>query len=129
MPVLWAEIDKLVQAYHCLDATSSEEALLRRLRVWWARFYSRPFKDPLLETYTLQELIHEFLTIHYLDVENDPLEKKRKESQLHDDEEWARKQLSKAAAQKAEKKPEPPKPPEPPTPIPNLPEISTSFDK
>lgn len=31
-----------------------------RLRSWWSRYYNRPLKDPLLETYTLEELLFEF---------------------------------------------------------------------
>ena len=30
------------------------------LKSWWSRTYNRPLKDPLLESYTLQELLYEF---------------------------------------------------------------------
>jgi hypothetical protein len=30
------------------------------LRSWWSRTYNRPLKDPLLETYTLHELLYEY---------------------------------------------------------------------
>ena len=30
------------------------------LQSWWSRTYSRPLKDPLLQSYTLEELIYEF---------------------------------------------------------------------
>lgn len=30
------------------------------LKSWWSRTYNRPLKDPLLESYTLHELLYEF---------------------------------------------------------------------
>lgn len=30
------------------------------LKSWWSRTYNRPLKDPLLESYTLYELLYEF---------------------------------------------------------------------
>lgn len=30
------------------------------LKSWWSTTYNRPLKDPLLESYTLEELIYEF---------------------------------------------------------------------
>ncbi|CAM6003879.1 unnamed protein product [Sphagnum jensenii] len=30
------------------------------LKSWWSRTYNRPLKDPLLESYTLEELLYEF---------------------------------------------------------------------
>ena len=56
----WAEIDRLVLAHHREDPTSSLEALERYLRKWWCITYERPFKDPMLEQYTLDELAYEF---------------------------------------------------------------------
>lgn len=122
--VNWVEIDRLVQAQQQIDATSSEEALTLRLRIWWCLKYNRPFRDPLLDTYTLDQLAYEYLTWFYMSPDNDPVEKKRKEAQQKSDEDWAREQLTKASQKKAD----PPKPPDPPPqPIPDLPEISTSF--
>lgn len=124
MAVNWVEIDRLAQAHHQIDPTSSEEALTRQLRLWWCIKYNKPFKDPLLETYTLDELAYEYLIWFYMSPDNDPVEKKRKEAQQKSDEDWAREQLTKAS----QKKVDPPKPPDPPPqPIPDLPEISTSF--
>lgn len=128
MAVHWVEIDRLAQAYHQIDPTSSEEALTRQLRLWWCIKYSRPFKDPLLDTYSLDELALEYLTWFYMNPENDPLEKKRNESQLEADAEWARQQLQKIQTEKAKKIQESEKISEP-IPIPDLPEISTNFDK
>lgn len=36
------------------------ERLVLFLRSWWSRTYNRPLKDPLLLTYTLEELLYEF---------------------------------------------------------------------
>lgn len=30
------------------------------LQSWWSRTYNRPLKDPLLESYTIEELLYEF---------------------------------------------------------------------
>lgn len=30
------------------------------LKSWWSRTYNRPLKDPLLESYTTEELLYEF---------------------------------------------------------------------
>jgi hypothetical protein len=30
------------------------------LRSWWSKLYNRPLKDPLLDTYTLYELLYEY---------------------------------------------------------------------
>lgn len=30
------------------------------LKSWWSKTYNRPLKDPLLESYTIQELLYEF---------------------------------------------------------------------
>lgn len=89
----WAEVDRLVLAHHREDPTSSLDALERYLRKWWCITYERPFKDPLLEQYTLDELAYEFLSKHYLKPENDPdkLAEVKKTSQ--EDDEWAAKMV------------------------------------
>lgn len=128
MELNWAEIDTLARSYHCIDPVSSVEALTRQLRMWWCVKFSRPMKDPLLDTYTLQELALEYLIHFYMNPDNDPNEKKRKESQEQSDFEWAKEQLKKIQPEKSKKIQDSEKAPEP-SPIPNLPEISTSFDK
>ena len=30
------------------------------LQSWWSRTYNRPLKDPILKTYTLEELLYEY---------------------------------------------------------------------
>lgn len=38
----------------------TEEQLLLFLQSWWSRTYNRPLKDPILLSYTLEELLYEF---------------------------------------------------------------------
>ena len=38
----------------------SEESILLFLKSWWSRTYNRPLKDPVLLSYTIEELIYEF---------------------------------------------------------------------
>ena len=38
----------------------TEELQLLFLQSWWSRTYNRPLKDPILLTYTLEDLLYEF---------------------------------------------------------------------
>jgi hypothetical protein len=38
----------------------TEEQLTLFLRSWWSKTYNRPLKDPLLLSYTVEELLYEF---------------------------------------------------------------------
>ena len=38
----------------------NEEQILLFLQSWWSRTYNRPLKDPLLQSYSLEELLYEF---------------------------------------------------------------------
>ena len=46
------------------DARAPSGRLIQ-LMAWWCRKYNRPFKDPLLQTYTIDELSYEY----FLDME------------------------------------------------------------
>jgi hypothetical protein len=37
-----------------------EDQLLLFLQSWWSRLYNRPLLDPLLQTYTIEQLLYEF---------------------------------------------------------------------
>lgn len=39
---------------------NTEHQLELYLKSWWSRHYNRPLKDPVLQSYTLEELIYEF---------------------------------------------------------------------
>lgn len=131
--VNWNEIDRLAKAHRLVDPSSTEETLLRQLRVWYCTTYNRPFKDPLLFTYTIEELAYEYLCHYYLEPEHDPILQIAHELQKTSDDDWILQQL-REHQQKQAALPEPaPKEPEKieepvPAAFANLPEISTSFD-
>lgn len=114
----WKEMDRLAKAHHLTDPTISEKAITRFLRVWWCVQYNRPFKDPLLNEYTLDELVYEYLIHYYLDPKNDPKKKAEEEASQDDDNAWVKKMLEQQKAQ-AQAKENAKKAP---------PEISTKFD-
>lgn len=51
-----------IQAIAAYDARHSdgEIQLTKQLKSWWSRTYNRPLKDPLLLSYTLEELLYEY---------------------------------------------------------------------
>ena len=51
---------KAVAAYNARADLDNEKQLLLFLQSWWSRTYNRPLKDPLLQSYTLEELLYEF---------------------------------------------------------------------
>ena len=130
----WEEIRKLAIAHQMEEPTSSSDALLRFLRFWWSKNYNRPLKDPLLMSYTADELTYEFLRYFYSIPENDPKKKIEEEEAAKDDEAWVAKMLATnvqkeqtdtsevgRSKEKTENGAEPPQPVD-------LPEISTKFD-
>ena len=73
--------------------TIGEAAIFRRLSVWWCEHYNRPLKDPILQSYTLEDLIYEFYLfkehkIHQKELDNDAADK-IEEEKLKLDEAWA----------------------------------------
>ena len=55
-----AECVKAIAAYNARADLTSEKQMLLFLKSWWSNTYNRPLKDPLLESYTLEELLYEF---------------------------------------------------------------------
>jgi hypothetical protein len=51
---------KSIAAYNARSDLDTEEQLLLFLQSWWSRTYNRPLKDPILLSYTLEELLYEF---------------------------------------------------------------------
>ena len=51
---------KKICAANARAQLDNEEQLLLFLQSWWSRVYNRPLKDPILLTYTLEELLYEF---------------------------------------------------------------------
>jgi hypothetical protein len=67
---------------------------------WWSRKYTRPLKDPLLQEYTIEELLYEF-HIHdardnayseYLELETDKIEEEKEQETMDWIEEEERKE-------------------------------------
>jgi hypothetical protein len=129
----WEEIRKLAIAHQLEEVNSSADALLRFLRFWWCRTYNRPLKDPLLMSYTADELSYEFLRHFYSKPENDPKKKMEQEQAAKDDEAWIAKMLEQAKqqspepAKSAESKEKIEEQPDQPQ-APDLPEITAKFD-
>ena len=51
---------KAVAAANARADLSDEKQLFLFLQSWWSRTYNRPLKDPLLLSYTIEELLYEF---------------------------------------------------------------------
>lgn len=54
------ECIKAIAAYNARATLTSEHQMTLFLKSWWSNTYNRPLKDPLLESYTLEELLYEF---------------------------------------------------------------------
>jgi len=67
---------KAVAAYNARADLDNEKQLTLFLQSWWSRTYNRPLKDPLLLSYTLEELLYEF----YDKIERRAAEEERSES-------------------------------------------------
>ena len=51
---------KAIAAYNARADLTTEHQMTLFLKSWWSTTYNRPLKDPLLESYTLEELLYEF---------------------------------------------------------------------
>lgn len=115
---------KAVAAYNARADLTTEKQLTLFLQSWWSRTYNRPLKDPLLLSYTLEELLYEF----YDKIERRAAEEERSESdsvKIEEDKEksvldWAEQEekreleelKSKAASEEAKPTQDPTKDPE-----------------
>lgn len=54
------ECIKSIAAYNARADLTTEHQMTLFLKSWWSSTYNRPLKDPLLESYTLEELLYEF---------------------------------------------------------------------
>ena len=55
-----AESIRKIAAQNARASLDSDEQLTLFLRSWWSRTYNRPLLDPLLQSYTLEQLLYEF---------------------------------------------------------------------
>lgn len=67
---------KAVAAFNARADLNDEKQLQLFLQSWWSRTYNRPLKDPLLLSYTLEDLLYEF----YDKIERRAAEEERSES-------------------------------------------------
>lgn len=51
---------RAIAAYNARADLTTEHQMTLFLKSWWSSTYNRPLKDPLLESYTLEELLYEF---------------------------------------------------------------------
>jgi hypothetical protein len=72
----------------------TEADLSRFLCGWWSRHYNRPYKDPLLKEYTLEELLTEYLDNYYRTNEKALAEETSGKAQASEDEAWLEKMTS-----------------------------------
>src|ERR1051325_2633480 len=93
---------RLVAAKNARAELTDDKQLLLFLQSWWSRTYNRPLKDPVLLSYTLEELLYEF----YDKIERRKAEEERihSENDKIEEEKELDARKSKAAAQ--EKKPD-----------------------
>lgn len=88
-----AESIKALAAFNARANLADEKQLTLFLQSWWSRTYNRPLKDPLLQTYTLEELLYEFydrIERHAaeqerVNSENDKIEEEKEKADL----DWA----------------------------------------
>jgi len=55
-----AEAVQKIAAYNARADLDNEHQLLLFLQSWWSNLYNKPLKDPILASYTLEELLYEF---------------------------------------------------------------------
>lgn len=92
---------RTVAAANARSDLSDEKQLTLFLQSWWSRTYNRPLKDPLLLSYTLEELLYEFYDKverkkaeeERINSENDKIEADKEKEVLDWAEEEERKEL------------------------------------
>jgi hypothetical protein len=55
-----AEYIRQIAANNARASLNDDKQLLLFMQSWWSKLYNRPLKDPLLLSYTLEELLYEF---------------------------------------------------------------------
>jgi hypothetical protein len=66
---LLEHIKRLVEEEHDKVQLNYDEFLFF-LKRWWCNHYKRPYKDPLLDTYTFEELYFEYCDVNYIKSES-----------------------------------------------------------
>jgi hypothetical protein len=102
-----------------MNANEDFDAMELSLKSWWSNTYNRPLKDPLLDSYTVYELMYEYFdkierknaTYKAIEQENDKIEDSKLDETLSWIEQEEKKEAEKMAAQQAKevKEEQPPK--------------------
>lgn len=95
------EAVRAIAARNARGDLEDEHYLLLFLQSWWSRTYNRPLKDPLLLSYTLEELLYEFYDRierekayqESIEQENDKIEEAKEKESLDWAEQEERKEL------------------------------------
>ena len=58
------DIKKLVDVERAKTKLNYDEFFIS-LKRWWCQHYKRPYKDPLLDSYTLEELYYEYCDVNF----------------------------------------------------------------
>lgn len=84
-------------ALHNIEEKPSDgQSLLKFLKRWWCNYYNKPYKDPLLEEYTLEELLLEYYEILFTkdeEAKKEAILEIDKIDNEEDDEEWLKEQM------------------------------------
>ena len=92
---------------------NTEEHILLFLQSWWSRIYNRPLKDPVLLSYSLEELLYEFydrierekVAAESIEQESDNMEKEKEKKDMDWAEQEERKELEEAMRNAKEEAP------------------------
>jgi hypothetical protein len=119
----WEAVQRISKAHHCEDPVTDLESFRRFLEFWWCRTYNRPLKDPLLASYTIDELTYEYLRHLYHQPDMDPRKQLEQKQVEHEDDLWIKEMMSKI------KQPAVTQSVAEPNPLNLPPDISTKFDE
>jgi hypothetical protein len=81
--------------------------MLLFLQSWWSRIYNRPLKDPILQTYTLEELLYEYFNHiereEYAKEIQEEAEETKDQTKYDDAAKWAEEEEKREQEQEQEK--------------------------
>ena len=91
-------IKRLVDLERDKSRLSGDEFLFF-LKRWWCSYYKRPYKDPLLDSYTFEELYFEYCDVNYQNAK-DAKETTSKTEIPQEEWDWAAEEEAKELAEK-----------------------------
>ena len=51
---------KHIAKSHAFEKLNTQDSIMLYIQSWWSKQYSRPLKDPILQSYTYEELLYEY---------------------------------------------------------------------